>query len=239
MQKKMKETPAKFRVRIHSEMAGTVYAPLPDGFGMTVGSEFSAPFDANFASGTLSKALAVGGGIGNKTAGISTTKFYSNPEPSEISIELQFEAYHSAREDVLVPVIRLMAMSLGRTIDFEGAKQIIESLANKIGSLTGLDSLIESEITTTEATERNSDRILGFLNFVQGPPTVSIRFGNTLKLDRAYISSVAPQFSNILDSEGIPMSATCSITAILERDPVLDEDSFDSFWPTGSVGRNS
>ncbi len=238
MQQKLKETPSKFRIRIHSEMAGTVLAPLPDNFGMTVGSEYSSPFDANFASGTLSKALAIGGSIGNKTAGVATTKFYSNPEPSEISIDLQFEAYYDARQEVLEPVIRLMAMSLGRTIDFEAARNIIENMANKVGSITGLDNMFSGEIETSDSTVRNSDRILGFLNFVQGPPIVSIKFGNAMKLDRVYISSVAPQFSNILDADGIPMSATCSITAILERDPVIDEDSFETFWPTGSVSLN-
>lgn len=230
-QRKLRETPNKFLIKIRSDLAGTVWAPLPDNFGMTVGSEFSAPFDAHFVSGTVAKAVTLSN-IGIKT-GVATTKFYSNPEPSEISFELQFEAYHSAREDVLVPVIRLMAMSLGRAIKAEDVERMIKRFAGRIGDFIGIDDL-GAGLTTSEENKQTTDRILGFINFVEGPPTVFIKFGEVLKLRNAYISSVAPQFSNILDAQGMPMSATCNVTAIMENDPVLSEESFGDFWPAGT-----
>ena len=238
-QKRMKQLDPMFRVEISytlDDVPFTVYAPLPDNFGITVGSEFSAPFDANFLSGTLSKGAAVAmakgsrgeaSGLGNKL-GVVTKKYYSNPEPSEISFELQFEAYHDAREDVMYPIIQLMAMGLGRSVTPSQARQYIANLASDIGLNTIADAIApDANIDFTN--EETAKNVFEFLQFVAGPSKARIKFGNVLSLSDTYISSVAPQFSNILDSRGYPMSATCAITAVLEKDPLITDDPNSGF----------
>jgi len=234
-QAKMNELDDKFKVRVSFDMGGQlfeVFAPLPDEFGMTVGSEFSAPFDANFLSGTMAKGIAGiavakgtnkdSSGLGSKL-GIVTKKYYSNPEPSEISFDLQFEAYYDAKQEVINPVILLMAAGLGRSITTEKAKEVISNL---IGDL-GLDSFAEMVMPASNVVPSDpniASRVFEFLEFVAGPAISKIEFGKVLVLNNAYISSVAPQFSNILDERGYPMSASCSVTAVLEKDPIITDD---------------
>ncbi|MBG24033.1 MAG: hypothetical protein CMF22_11325 [Idiomarinaceae bacterium] len=245
MQYKMKEIDPMFRIRISSTQGGVVYAPLPDNWGMTVGSEFTAPFDANLLNGILSKGAAVAG-ISKKT-GMATRKMYSNPEPTEISLDLQFEAYYSAKEEVVNPVIQLMAMSLGTTLTAEKAVQTVKEIINAGVNTFGIDDLFSTEQidgATEVATQVDeNDRIMGFINFVQGPPTCTVKFGNVLRLSNCYITSVAPQFSNVLDATGMPLSATCSVTIILETDPRIDDENFKQFFAsglsTGSLGGDS
>lgn len=236
---KMSELDDKFKVRISFELSDktfTVEAPLPDNFGMTVGSEFSAPFDANFLSGTMSKVAAVvsakaskgdSSGIGNKL-GVVTKKYYSNPEPSEISFDLQFEAYYDAKTEVMFPIIQLMAMGLGRSVSKAQAQQYLSNLIAQAGLQKLADTVAPDENIDFNDPD-TADRVFDFLDFVAGPPLTKIEFGNVLTLKKVYVSSVAPQFSNILDKNGYPMSATCSITAVLEKDPIITDNPNEGF----------
>lgn len=234
-QRKLLETDKKFRVSITNGEGLQVLAPLPDNFGLTVGSEYTAPFDAHFVGGTLAKAAVVTG-VGTKL-GVSTSKFYSAPEPSEISFDVQFEAYYDAGDEVIAPIIKLMVMALGRTITLEDGINTIEEILSRVSSSVGqaVGGFLEEIIP--ENTEETADRIFDFLGFVKSPPMCKIKFGEALRLEKVYISSVSPQFSNILDYRGYPMSATCSITAVLERDPILDQyGTFDNMWVGGLSG---
>lgn len=55
--------------------------------------------------------------------------------------------------------------------------------------------------------------------FWVSPPTVILRVGRFLLLDKLYIKSLNVTYSNKLDTEYLPMSATASIT-FLPRDPM-------------------
>lgn len=209
-----------------------VKAPLPENWGFTIGSEFSAPFDANFVSGAASKMLAMGG-VSSKL-GVATKKLYSNPEPTEISFDMQFEAYEDAKNDVLVPIIVLMSMAIGSKLSLEDAANEVESLVNQFSSNIGRGQAfspgsLASSIDDSSVGQAGS-KAFDFLTFVQGPPTVTLRFGSVIKFRNTYITSVAPSFSNILDKEGTPMSATVSVTAILELDPIMDDENFKDFF---------
>lgn len=209
-----------------------VKAPLPETWGFTVGSEFSAPFDGNFIAGT-GAALLGAAGVSSKL-GIATKKLYSSPEPTEISLELQFEAYEDAMNDVLIPVIVLMSMGIGSRLTLEEAANLIEDMANQASSNAGQGTQFEQGTLASRVTSgsvgQGASRAFDFLNFVQGPPTVTLRFGNVVKFRNTYVTSVAPQFSNIMDSNGVPMSARVSVTAILELDPLIDDDNFADFF---------
>lgn len=209
-----------------------VKAPLPENWGFTIGSEFSAPFDANFVSGAAAKILAMGG-VSSKL-GVATKKLYSNPEPTEISFDMQFEAYEDAKNDVLVPIIVLMSMAIGSRLTLEEAANEIESLINQASSNTrGAPAFDEGTLASSIQSSpvgQAGSRAFDFLTFVQGPPTVTLRFGNVIKFRNTYITSVAPSFSNIMDRDGVPMSATVSVTAILELDPIMDDENFKDFF---------
>lgn len=209
-----------------------VKAPLPENFGFTVGSEFSAPFDAQFVGGAIQKAFAASG-VSSKL-GVSTRKMYSNPEPTEISFDMQFEAYESAMDDVLIPIIKLMSMSIGRRMSLTDAANTIEELINSLSRrLRGEEAFSPGTLSSsaTSGTAGNAaDRVFGFLGFIAGPSLVKLRFGNIITFKNTYVTSVAPSFSNILDPDGVPMSATVSVTCILEEDPTLNDENFEEFF---------
>lgn len=127
-QLKMAELDNKHKLRISSGDKYHVEAPLPDNFGFTVGSEYTTPFDLGSVSGTLQKLYAIGGI--SAPVGLRMRKMYANPEPTEISFEMEFAAYHSAKEDVVVPIVTLMVMSLGRVITKQDVEAAIEKFSN-------------------------------------------------------------------------------------------------------------
>ena len=107
---------------------GTVKASLPEEYGLTVGSEFSTPFDVNSFSQRVQQLMAVtSSGIGQK-AGFKMRRYYTNPELSEISFDIELIAYYSCVHEVLLPVYKLMKMSVGRDVNWETFKHAEEQL---------------------------------------------------------------------------------------------------------------
>ena len=215
-----------------------VIAPLPETFGFTVGSEFSSPFDTGISSGLVQKALAIGS-ISQKI-GLRMKKMYANPEPVEISFDLEFTAFYSAADEVVAPVIRLAAMSLGRSIQDldERAHEVIRKVAGKAGSV-GDAVLVKSEgHMEQDSTSGNIiKRVADLIGIIEGPNTQWIRFGNIYEIPDVYITSISPQFSNVLDKRGYPMSAVCSVTVTLEQYPIAD-DVLDWFGQGSGVSVN-
>lgn len=137
MQRKMSELSSKHKIVLSS---GTrkVEAPLPPDFGFTVGSEYTTPFDVGNISGNIQKLYAVLG-ISNPV-GLRMRKLYANPEPSEISFDMEFAAYYSAKEEVVLPIVTLLMMSLGHVTtnaDIEAYIKRFANLAAKGIALTG------------------------------------------------------------------------------------------------------
>lgn len=208
-------------------------APLPDQFGFSVGSEFTAPFDAQALAGVLQKLKIPTAGL-SRRVGVVTTKFYSNPEPTEISFEMHFHAEYSARHEVMEPTFALMGMSLGKNMTSEDLIAVIDKFRDSIADLTGIES-ISSGSNSEGANDsssgggdigewsRSTDGALALIGLIESPETVIIKFGNVYALDNVWISSVTPSFSNTVDAEGFPLSCTCSVNAVLQRDPVIDD----------------
>ena len=202
----------------------TVLAPLPETFGFTVGSEFSSPFDTGISSGVVQKALAISS-ISQKI-GLRMKKMYANPEPTEISFDLEFQAYYSASDEVVVPVIKLAAMSLGRTLTNlnDRAAEVIRKVGQTAGSVGDfVSSTSEGHLDEEANTGGIVKRIANLIGLIEGPNTQTIMFGNLYTMTDCYITSMSPQFSNVLDKNGLPMSATCSITVTLEQYPIADD----------------
>lgn len=208
-----------------SDGTHTVLAPLPETFGFTVGSEFSAPFDVSLGSGILQKTLAITN-ISQKL-GLRMKKMYANPEPSEISFDLEFQSYYSAADEVIIPIIRLAVMSLGKQVtteDLKEKKERVEAIvSDKIAGSVDLIEKVTSEEDSSGRGAEYAKNILDFIGIIQGPDIQTIRFGNIYTIERCYITSMSPQFSNVLDKRGYPVSATCSVTATIEQYPIADD----------------
>lgn len=208
----------------------SVTAPLPDGFGMTVGSEYGTPFDTGGVNDMLAKLFAVGK-ISQK-AGIRMEKMYMNPEPTEISFDMEFYAWYDAKTEVLMPAATLMIMALGRQLNYPELVDNIRGFYRKIVGSVGAESFMPtfgggeetSEVEEDQGDiERGLSKIVDLIHIIQGPPKAEIRFGDFMVLPECYITSVATSFSNALDPDGVPMSCKCSVTATLSNSPIADD----------------
>lgn len=223
----------RFLVKIWNADGFLVYSPLPDGFGFTVGSEYSSPFDVSSLSGGLQKAYAVAGFA--QKIGMRMRKFYTNPEPTELSIEMEFTAEEDTFNDVLYPVIALKKMALGSILDLqkinEKTRNAFIALSNSLKTVTETFGLEEPEVDNdfvvsfdeNSSLGEKADGILRTIGFITAPSYVNVKFGNIMTWERCYITSVATSFSNVLDSRGYPLSAKCTVTITPEKYPVGDD----------------
>jgi len=229
-QLKLQELDSKFKIRVSSGDY-VVESPLPDNFGFTVGSEYTTPFDVGSVSGTIQKLYALGGI--SAPVGLRMRKMYANPEPTEISFDMEFAAYHSAKEDVVVPIVTLMVMSLGRLTKKEDIEAMIQKFTDKAAqglAFVGIDQAdVEAVGNTAQEGLQGTDqgqttsRILDLINLIQAPDICEIKFGNLYTIQKAFITSTAVQFSNTLDRDGYPMSGKVSVTATVQIAPVADD----------------
>jgi len=226
MQTVMSQTPRANKIRVVTHV-GIVEAPLPDNVGYSLGSNYSAPFEGQFLSGAAAKAAVFAGYP--PQFGVSTTKFYSSPEPSEISFELEFNAYYDAADEVLIPVARLMVAALGIETTLQDLKEelgdMYAAITSRFGSALGLsgdeDNPMSADGGEIEERANELSEVIGFIRAPERPATIYV--GNMFTLEEVYISSVTPQFSNVLDSRGYPLSATVSMTAVFRKSPLAGD----------------
>tara|TARA_Y100000593_G_scaffold93164_1_gene187065 strand:- start:10758 stop:11471 length:714 start_codon:yes stop_codon:yes gene_type:complete len=225
----MSELASKHKVTLSTGLK-TVEAPLPPDFGLTVGSEYSTPFDTGSLSGNIQKLYALGG-ISNPV-GLRMRKMYTNPEPTEISFDMEFAAYYSAKEEVALPMVTLMTMALGRIVRHEDIEAAIEFFGSKAAAgldWTGVSTDAVDEATDTaldaanqETVSSTSSRLLEMIQLIRAPELCVLKFGDLITIPNVYITSTAAQFSNVLDKDGFPMSGTVSVTCTLQVAPVAD-----------------
>lgn len=197
----------------------SVKAPLMDGFGMTVGSSFTDPSStdlADVAGSVGGKALASVSNMArhaSRAIGFSTkisqrsNTWYAGPEPTEISFDMTFTSYYSAYHEVVVPVAKLMLMSVGREY-----------------KLNDINRTVEEEIQAMEdQVSAGAWETVGEFGFIQSAGVCEVRFGTTFRIPRAYVSSVGVKFSNVLDNLGHPTSAECAVTIKVVRNPTQNE----------------
>jgi hypothetical protein len=208
-----------------------VQVPLPADFGMTVGSEFTTPFDTGGLSGMYQKAAAVAGF--SQKLGLSMKSLYANPSPTEISFECELVAYYSAVDEVVKPAIALMLMAVGKRVTGRSVEHKMNMLFGKVDKAAGTNTraIDTSSFGFGDGDDGESkiDKALELIKVIESPNKCSIQFGNVLTIeDKAWMTSAAPQFSNVLDSGGMPMSATVSLTFTVEEHPI-DEDIMNYF----------
>lgn len=240
-----------------------VKAPLPDGFGTTVGSEYSTPFDTGGVNDTLRKVLFLK--EVSQKPGFRMKKFYANPVPTEISFDMEFFSYYDAFTEVVVPAFLLQKMSVGRELRWKELKEDIEKFirggvkaveqgTKKAQELSNtyagtefdpnapmFPSLENSkpENPTSEKLDPSAGKLIDAFGFVVAPPMTKIRFGTTLTLDNMFITHVGVKFSNILDLNGYPTHCSVSVTATPQEYPI---DTTISSWygiPVGNTASKS
>lgn len=218
----------------------TVECPLPDDFGLTIGSSYTTLFDLGSLNGALSKGAAFLS-ISQKV-GVSMKRMFTNPEPSEISFEMEFAAYHDALSEVVIPIKSMLLMAAPSTMNFsEGLSRVreisggLEEVAHNVqdssgdivggvaGAVGGVLGQIDAALGNLQAQPETSSSVqkaMDIIGFIQGPDKATVRFGNVLTLRDAFISSVGFRMSNVLDSRGYPMKGSCSVTVVLENTPL-------------------
>ena len=193
-----------------------VRAPLPDGFGMSVGSAFTDPNNMDLAGATGGGRMGqILGGLakyGSQFTGISTRAtqrsnvFYAGPEPTEVSFEINFSAFYSAFDEVVRPAANLMMMSVGTEIP-----------------LSRLNDYIADFLKEEGAERSDDDNITEGFGLIRSAGEVEVKFGKAMTIKRGYVSSVGVKFSNVLDNQGYPMSVDCSVTIKVIRNPTQYE----------------
>ena len=236
-----------------------VRAPLPAEYGYTVGSEYSAPFDVSLPSGILQKGMALAN-VSQKI-GIRMQNMYSNPVPTEISLDLEFDAYYNAKTEVVLPVLNLAHMSLGTALDRDYLNQVLGEIKEKLtpAALAAKDaaanategirdnawlfgnpaSPIPTPAPTPDVTDSTGaevpmqdvsskrgemfNNVMEFIGIIRGPAPQILTMGTFITISDAYLTSISPRFSNVLDKDGFPMSCKCSVTFTLGRYPIAED----------------
>lgn len=218
---KITELDSKFKIAIENSVQ-RVEAPLHNDFGFTVGSEYTTPFDVGTMSGIMQKTMAVAGM--SKPVGLRMRKMYANPEPTELSFKMTFDAYYDAHVEVVVPVVTLVTMGLGREMRDTDIADKLEVLSGVIGNVTG--KTIETPTITSDTPEGGksvSSKVMGLIKMINAPQVCTLHFGDFLTFDNVYITSTAVTFSNNLDQNGVPMSAEVNVTCTLQIAPIADD----------------
>jgi len=199
----------------------SIKAALPENFGISVGSVFTDPFNANVSSNSTVEKVAAKLQVSRKIGARVTSVYYSGPEPTEMSVELEFNAFYSAEQEVMAPIISLMMMAVGTE----------KGLDDLNAQLKGSSSNFFTETASKWIEQIDSSAAGGIaseIKIIKGPQPCQIKFGNVMTIDSAYISTASPSFSNILDNQFLPMQATCALTIKIQRNP-LWSDIFDMF----------
>jgi hypothetical protein len=191
-----------------------VLAPLPETLSIGAGSEIGSPFSSYATEGNASNILALATDSSQKI-GITTKKLFMGPDQPDITLDLKFETYYSAFEEVILPCARLLFMATGEQ------RNLLEDLKNSsLGKQ--LDFFQKSEQFTAEVAGAvtGGDVVLtqDLISYLRAPGLTRIKFGRYFQIDNNYISNVSINFSNVLDYDYLPMEATASIT-ITPQDP--------------------
>lgn len=188
-----------------------VRAHMPENISFGVGSRFTDPFARYSNDGTL-HALFTEFSQKSLNTGFVTKKVFTGPEQPDITLDIKFEAFYDAYEEVVAPVRELMKMSTGvnedvvNLLDEEGKKQLNEKVANAASELT----------------------------FIKAPKKYTIKIGKLARMPNVYISAVNVNFSSVLDYNHFPMSADVSVTLIPET-PYTQAEVLYMFGSANSV----
>lgn len=177
-------------VRIQQEGGNAVKAFVPETFQLGVVSSFGQPFGqgiSNSALGQASKTLA-----GNAlTSQSMTAQVWEGTQPLELTLELEFVAETNPLTEVLLPLKRLLEM----TMPSKGAG----------GFLLEPPGPVYKDIVNWAAFEVKRGE-------GQAARQITVQIGNFLLFDNVVIEQVNTTFHSMMHESGVPMRATVSVT---------------------------
>lgn len=206
-----------------------VVSHLPESFGFGVGSRYSDPFAKFTHDDTIHALFTVATGR-SLNAAVMTKKVFVGPEQPDITLELKFEAYHSAEEEVLKPVQQLMLMATGTEAGTIG--EIAQTgaagsaLANGAMSIANAGDGLGSSLGITK--EGQIVNAAKSIKLSHAPSAYTVYIGNTVRIPQVYLQNVHVNFSNTLDHRHIPMAADVTVTLVPER-PLMNANVMDLF----------
>lgn len=210
-----------------------VEAPLPETYGLGVSSDYTQPFENFISDGNVASALRMTG-YSNKI-GLFTEQVWVGPDVVTFTLELSFTAYYSAVNEVLIPVMNLMVMGSGLKTD---AKEILaemkkmykvanvksggvaDTVIGGVSDVVGTASEYAGDVLGIEENEDfgvTFEKASKYIEAAKAPPMVYVRLGNVMDIPNCMITEVNPEFSNVLDYQGMPMSAKVSVTFTFKR----------------------
>lgn len=208
-----------------------VEAPLPPNFGFGTQIEAQEIFAGYAPTGIATQLL----NIFNKTTktGFITRKMFTGADTPDLNFDLKFDAYDDAFKDVIIPVATLLSMGTAESIGaipkvlrkaIAGALTWIETQGANLSNKT-LGTNIDTNAKGFGVTAADINQ---YGRFIEGPPLVNIQFGNTFLATKLFLSSVRVNFTDVLDHNYLPMSASVSITATFQ-DPLYMGSVLDGF----------
>lgn len=230
---KIKEIPPEKKVMIVVPGNSTlkVEAALPETYGIGIGSEYTAPFENFISDGNAANVLRMTK-YTNKV-GLFTEQVYTGPQQTTFTLELVFNTYYDSVTEVMLPVLYLMLMGSGSRSSL--AKSDVVDEIKRVQTIAEVENggYVDTVIGTVKDTaEKISDsvdvtanfaKISEYIEIAKAPPQVHVRLGSVMDIPKCFITEVTPEFSNILDHNNIPMSASVSVTFTFER-PLFSND---------------
>jgi hypothetical protein len=216
---------------IDAEYGLTVVAALPETYSISSGSEIGSPFSSLAADGMAASVVSLTAGMSSKI-GVTTKRIFMGPDAQDINVDVKFEAYYSAYDEVLVPCVKLLFMATGEESGL--TKEVTTAI--KAG-LSGLQNgnIIKDDNLSEMIGSGNKD-VDSFIKVLSTPTPLRIMFGNVFHLHNTYISNANITFSNVLDNDFIPMEATVSLT-LTPQDPFTKKSIAHYFGDTIKASR--
>lgn len=204
----------------------TVAAPLPEKYGVGVGSEYTQPLAAFIPTGFIQTVMALRDQ--SFSSGFSVRKYYAGTAQPDIPFEMEFVAHSDAFNEVIVPVMALYAMSASCTSSInKSVANFIAKYANiaikaaeELSNSTGISKKVIGSNINVNPNTLSGQQVRNYLQWLQGPPTVMVSFGTTYTVGNCVISEMNPEFTDVLDYNGLPMQCTVSLNLVL-RDPFI------------------
>jgi len=208
-----KEVPDAHKVKVISQLFNNpIVGHLPEEFGFGVGSEFSEPFSSILPEGRTAQIAQAISGMSMKH-GIVSERFYSGAEPADFSFDLEFHSFYSAKEEVVIPIVKLLMLGVG--IENELIEDG-EEIAEKLDAEQFFDQL---PVFADSARDWVED--INVSVFMSHDP-ITIKFGDSLTVSNIYFQNVSYTFSNVLEQGedgAFPIKGTASINAIFRTPP--------------------
>lgn len=193
-----------------SQSLGDIVAWLgEDGVDMAVGSAWSSPFGgflSSFSGGVLG-GLAGAAGISFQNQFL-TFKTWHGSSYLSLSLPMVFQAETNPVTDVILPVVKLMGLSMP-------SKGPMGMFRPPGPSAVDIQTLIKklSSMTTSSTIKKDLSTVQSYASSIEGGgEDIAVNLGNYLDIPGIIIEKVVPKFSSSFDRYGNPIRAEVTVS---------------------------